>query len=264
MLYTAGNVHDAQNLCSYAEKIIGKDAKGACYHGIGHGLTDGNDPRMWGNPRTMIDGALKICEQAGENDYYVNRCASGVFNSLGIFFNNPKYQKYKLETKKDDPYWICREQTKKYFAIPCFQEMDTLIFRLNDNNLEKSLPYAEKIIEDSYATAAVESLANFSLWGEGFKKFNETTSIDICRKTQERLRVPCIRGLGIGLVEFGPPEKEYVSGLQFCQSKNLTLKEQRGCMDRVVPYIQILYTEKRFKKICTTAIYEKYKKEYCV
>src|SRR3989338_711825 len=93
--------------------------------------------------------------------------------------------------------------------------MDTLIFRLNNNDLAQSISYTEKISEDIYAAVAAESLSNFSLWGKGFMEFNEIKMIDTCRKSQERLRIPCIRGLGVGLVEFGPPEREHVRGLQF-------------------------------------------------
>jgi hypothetical protein len=262
MLHTTGTMKDAQDFCDYAEKLLGGDAKGACYHGIGHGLIDGSDPRMWGDPDGMIEEGLTLCERVGESDYYINRCASGIFNSLGIFFDNKNHKEFNLSVDKNDPYAICRRQEKDYFKRPCYQELDTTLYRISEEDIEESLELAALTAEPEYVDEAVESLASF-FYHSGVER-TEEEMVAVCRGLNFGLNKPCIRGMGTGLVEHSQPEVEYRDGLAFCQSSTLTEVEQQVCMNRVVPYIKVLYTQEKMHAICDTEIREPYYRQFCL
>src|SRR3989338_8528765 len=52
LVVETGSLDEAREFCTYAGKSVPKPegyAEGACYHGIGHGVTDGSDPGLWGS-----------------------------------------------------------------------------------------------------------------------------------------------------------------------------------------------------------------------
>lgn len=262
MLHTTGDKKEAQAFCSYAEELRGGDAKGACYHGIGHGFLDGNDPRIWGDPHELLAEPLALCEEIGETEYFIDRCASGVFNSLGIFFNNPFHERLNVNISKEDPYALCREQEKWYFRKSCFEELDTTVLRLYEGDLAGSLKVVEKIENDSDAQFAAEALVAFTFF-RGIS-FDHEEAAALCRGLQARLHNACIRGFGAGAVEFGAPGKEYQAGLDFCQSPTLGDAERSACMERLVPYLKTLYSPEYFERICKEAVLEDLRARYCV
>jgi len=262
-IVTTGDFKEVISLCSYVEGVLGKRAKDACYHGIGHGLTDGSNKETWGDPQAFIKEALLLCEEIAENEYYISKCAAGVFNSLAIIFNRTKlYSQFNLKPDLVDPYKICREQEDEYFKIPCYQKMESTVLAFNNKDLSRSVAHAAKIKNDIHAAAATENLTWFSFWWKGVDSFDEERSIEFCRGLQDRLHLPCIRGFAAGLTEFSPPLKNE-RGIQFCQSKRLTEDEIEACLEGTIPYLQIVYSSDKVKEICSTAISAKYRKQYC-
>ncbi|HEY4486696.1 MAG TPA: cupredoxin domain-containing protein [Candidatus Paceibacterota bacterium] len=261
MLFLTGNINGARLLCDYAQNELGGDAKGSCYHGIGHGLVDGNDPNTRGNPDAMVGEALNICERTGENNHFVGRCASGAFNSLAIFWNAPSNASYVPTILKTNPYFFCEKQEKEYFKRACYWEMNTTVLILTDFNFTQSFRYVEQITDDVYAKIAAESMPGFAI--KKSEIFTDEKIITICRSIQDRLRLPCILGFAAGFVEFGPPNGEYERPLQFCQSTQLTGDEQKGCLNRIIPYIRLLYSAEKMNQICLNVVADVYKDTYC-
>ncbi|MDP3794447.1 MAG: hypothetical protein Q8R13_00765 [bacterium] len=261
LMARTGSVRGAKEFCAYAKRAFASensDAEGACFHGIGHGVVDGSDPGSWGDVEAFIAPGLKICTQVADPDYFIDRCASGVFNSLAILYFDPKY---KLALNEDDPFWICRKQDAHYFKKPCYEEMNTLIFKLGQNDVLQSTRFVEEIKDDVYARLAMVSLAAYAAFFIQDQDAAFSKSIDACRRIQKRLQTSCIVGFAAGLIEHGSPSNEGNAALQLCGSKKLLPDEQDACFGRVIPYLAVVTGKEKMQEICQT-IDVKYKK-YC-
>lgn len=250
MIAKTGSVDGAKEFCAYAERALSSqnsDAKGACFHGIGHGVIDGSDPRTWGNVEAFITPGLKICAQVADSDYFIDRCASGVFNSLAILYLDPKY---RLALNKDDPFWICRQQDPHYFKKPCYEEMNTLVLGLGQDDIVRGARFVEQISDDTYAHLAMVSLAAYAAFSIQDKDTTFSKSIDRCRQIQKHLQTSCIVGFSVGLVEHGAPSEEGKTALQLCGSDKLRHDEQDACFGRVIPYLILLYPKEKMAGLC--------------
>jgi len=258
MMQKERNLNRAGEFCKYIDQKLSDqtDTLGACYHGIGHGVTDASDPRAWGDVFAIINPGLKLCEQVGNNEYDVKLCGTGVFNALASIYTDPKY---KLNLNPNDPFWICRHQTKSYFKHACYEDFKTLIMSIEKNDFLKAARHIEQVIEDEYAKGAMDNLATYYIYFI-LKDSDYTNTIDKCHKLQSRLQVACIRGLGAGFMTAGIPDKEYVRALELCSSPLITEEERNGCHDRVVRLIQLRYNAEKYKSICQTvdSRYQKY------
>jgi len=249
LVHTTNDMRQARGFCKYVGDRLRSqipDAEYACYHGIGHGVVDGSDPRTYGDPHALIAPGLKLCAAVSSNDIERDRCASGVFNSLAIMYANGEY---KLVVDSKDPYGICRAYTDPSFKKPCYEEMNTLVMKLGDFDFQKSARFTQIIPEDLYAKLAVQSLAGYAASAVRGKAY--TQYIDDCHALQKRLHIPCIKGFAAGLVEFGVPEKEYVEAISFCASDVLAEEEKNACFARILPYLSSLYSKTKMEQVCS-------------
>lgn len=247
----SGNFEEARTLCKSFQ-----NAWRSCYHGIGHGTVDGSDPQTWGDAYLMIAPGLQLCERLGRNFQETNLCASGVFNSLAILYTNPKY---KL-VLKEDPYWICKDQSKLYFKKPCFEEMNTWALRLGNYDFSKAKLFVEKINDDIYAGHAMRSLATYAA-KFALERKNSNDFILSCRATKQHLQHHCIDGFVGGLFEFGMPGKEYHIALEFCNQSRLSHQEKMVCYTSFNWFSSLHYSEKQQKSPC--ALIEKEYRHLC-
>lgn len=259
MMQKTGNLKDAERMCQYIDKKLAgqTDTLGACYHGIGHGVTDGSDARAYGDPLALIKPGLELCDKVGKDEYDHKICGTGVFNALAIMYSDPKY---KLKLNRDDPFWSCRQQSKAYFKHACYDDFKTLIMTITSNDFLKAARFIEEIEEDSYAQDAMDNLATYYVYYL-LKNKDYSDPINECHSLQQRLQASCIRGLGAGFMTAGIPDKEYVRALEVCSSPLITQEERDGCYQRVVRLIQQRYNPEKYKVICQT-IDEKYQ-TYC-
>lgn len=259
MMQKDGSLKDAEKMCQYIDDKLRRqtDTLGACYHGIGHGVTDGSDPRTHGDPLAIIKPGLELCDQVGKDEYDHKICGTGVFNALAIMYTDPKY---KLNLNRDDPFWACRQQSKNYFQHACYDDFKTLIMAITNNDFLKAARFIEEIKEDNYAKDAIDNLATYYVY---YLLKNNTYSdpINKCHSLQQRLQVSCIRGLGAGFMTAGIPDQEYIRALEVCKSPLINEEESNGCYQRVIRLIQLRYDPEKYKAICQT-INDKYKK-YC-
>ena len=107
-LMQSGKSHvEAKEFCELVdEKLAGYTDKTltSCYHGIGHGIVDGSDPRAWGDAEAVIAPGLLICGKISDDSVIKYSCATGVFNSLAIALN---FNQYNLKPDTDNPYASC-------------------------------------------------------------------------------------------------------------------------------------------------------------
>lgn len=249
LLFSGGTMEEARAFCAETDRQLSResrDASGACLHGIGHGVTDGSDPRLWGDPEKFISPGLALCEKVGADPAQIDRCATGVFNSLAIAFN---FSQYGLGTDTNDPYRVCKHQTKHYFKKPCFEEMNTTVLLLSGKDLRRATGFVQSIPEDLYAESAMSSVAGYAAYFHREKRdFLEI--IEICHFAEKRLRLSCINGYAAGLVEFGEPGNEHENAVAFCGSPSFSTFETRICFARIIAYFKAIYPPDRLRRVC--------------
>lgn len=225
------DLEKARQFCNWAErKLQGQnaDVKGACFHGIGHGVADNHDQKFWDNEDDLVDRPLTLCQQVAPDKTLLNRCSSGVFNVLALAYNGNK-----LKINSQDPLWFCRQLKKDIFKKTCYEEMNTALFILTKKDFIKAASFLEAVEEDEFALSGIRSLAGVfgmsQVQNGDFEKFVEN-----CRKIQTRLKLNCLKGFAAGLMEGGSPSKEHVKAFKFCQDSSLKEEEKEVCLDEVL------------------------------
>ncbi len=256
-----GDFKKASEFCAYVDAKLSDQAPNAllaCYHGIGHGFTEMQGEHAWQDAHAIISRALEQCEDTtAGNRHYLFLCATGVFDSVAIaYYNNL----YGLTMKKDDPLRICYGQPEVYKA-PCYKEMMTAIIWLGNYTLAESAPYVEKFVEQPYAPLSIQALADSSIRWVLAQKGEPAESLSVCRSLRPDLRLPCVRGLAEGFLQFGPPEKEHEGALAFCRSPFLSPEETGVCFQGVLFYAVQKYPREKVREICGTV--EPQYREFC-
>jgi plastocyanin len=251
LVFETGDYRKSREFCDYIEeRLEGEiDSVGPCIHGIGHGLTDGSDPRAHGDARKLIAPALAICKDVTRTDYEDKICATGVYNALGELFL--KDQSTGI-LDPNDVYAICREETEHHIKEACYEDLKIVPYDLADSKFKESLAYITSIQDELiYKQQALENLALFHVYTVIENEYKY--SIEACRSIDAELLSACIRGLAAGFINSGPPDKEYVRAFDFCASPLLTHEEKRHCYDRALQASYSRYAPEVFVKICTIA-----------
>ncbi len=251
LLQDTGDPKLAQKFCeSVRYELAGKasNAAGHCYHGIGHGMVDGEEERFTGSVEAIISRPLALCRSITENENLVLRCATGVFNSLAIAYFDPRYG---VSPNKEDPFDVCKALTDKTYKKACYYEMNTLIMRLSDGDLLKSAQYIAKLTETDYDEFAVESIASYAAYYDIYKE----TPLDYDGTAQfclslDHLKLPCIQGFVAGLLEHGKPGVEYKEAFAFCEGSGLSEDEKSFCFKRLQDLSSTMYTKEKSKEVC--------------
>ncbi|MDP3769862.1 MAG: hypothetical protein Q8R40_02915 [bacterium] len=250
LVKSGSDISVAQRFCNYVDRQLADEAPNAvlsCYHGVGHGLTDLHDKSEWGDERAMIKPALATCKEIATGEKQLLLCGTGVFDSIALAYYN---RAYGMEMEKDDPLWLCREQTG-IFEKSCYMDMMPAILWLGEQKLAGSAPYVEKFVPDTYAATSIQSLAansvRFTIQPEG-----TNPDVGTCRGLQRSLHIPCIEGLARGVMEFGMPGIEYKGALDFCNSNVLLEEERTPCIKSVLSYSGERYSSKKVAEICKT------------
>src|SRR3989344_1645863 len=173
-LYVETNdMEKARSFCAYVGENVphppsAEFAEGSCYHGIGHGVTDGTDPRAWGSVMAIVKPGLALCSKvAPANDEWHMRCASGVFNALGNMYADPKF---KL-TSDPDPYALCR--TGPFLPVErkaCYNQMNTEAAARGNNNLAAIVGYTNAIQDSDYRSVALQEAVSLLGGTSEFKR----------------------------------------------------------------------------------------------
>jgi len=264
LLQKTGDMDEARRFCEYVDTQLKKttsDAGGACFHGIGHGAVDGSDPRAWGDPQAMINTGLKLCEMVSNDENpkprygKLYRCVSGVFNSLEILSTSSQY---KLSLNKEDPFWVCRIQQESY-KESCFTQFVVAAMNITDNNFIKVAKIIDTIKEDDYAIPSLQAMV---IEFVKYDKTNYQQTLDFCHNLSSRFQIPCITAFAEGFLKYGPPEKEYVEAIKFCNSGLLEEFEKSSCFERVLSLLRIWYEASKSQSICLE-VDQKYRWQNC-
>lgn len=261
MYQSTGNLAGAGKFCrDIGEKLKEQtfDARGACYHGIGHGITDPHDARYQDKPQAMIDAGLKTCEKVSENQSDLFRCATGVYNATEILMSS---RQYGFSIDPENPLGICNKQKIQYKSA-CYQNMVPPLLAVNAGDLEKSALSAEKIPEDENAVLTVNAIMVEAAHQNSPTAKNVSKYITFCRSLQNRLEQTCINSLSEGLMKYGPPQNEYKEAVAFCSSDLLSAQEKSGCYSRILSILRIWYSVDKSREICQS-VDTKYQWQNC-
>ncbi len=255
-----GNILQAPAFCNYIDdqlKNITPDAKGACYHGIGHGAADAHGLKVFEDEASMVYPALAICEKISPDKILLNRCTSGVFNVLAIAYNGGT-QKFSIN--QEHPYWFCERISKEIYKRPCFEEMNTSVLILSKFNFATAAAYVYNLKEKTYAYDAMRSLSMRTAQ-YNISQVDHNDNIKVCKSLPIELKKACIDGYVSGLVENGAPGQEYILALNFCNNSLLAATEKDVCYKQGLYALTLVSPKERFKLFCPL-IEEKYRL-YC-
>jgi hypothetical protein len=255
LLIDTNDLAEARAFCTYVGQNVPHPpepefAEGSCYHGIGHGITDGTDPRLWGDELRIAKPGLVLCERvAGGNDTWQSRCASGVFNAIGNMYNDPKY---KLATDPD-PYAFCREG--KFSAVDtdaCYNQMNTQAAQLGEGKLPNIIQYALAIKNEHHRLVALKEAVSFYVqilkWDQ---KDVSVTDMNVCALSARNATEGCVRGLIGGVYEFGSPGRQYQEALAVCSHGELNDNLRGLCYDEVIQLAGYFYKPELVTRICS-------------
>ena len=233
-------------------------ARGNCYHGIGHGMSDPHDPSLDGDAQTTATRALNVCEKvtgvkSGSNES--ESCIGGVFNETARDFYE---QRRGLKLDNDDPLAFCRDQEKVFQPI-CYYEFAMTLRQATRDDYPKAFRMVSAIEDDENAGQAVKALA--SILVSDITKYDPVAGLGYCHGLRESLRVPCFRGITVGYVQHGQPEKEYIVALQFCHHPLLKTEERKMCYQYILNDLRSMYTEEKYSTICKSVDVEY--QQYC-
>lgn len=215
LLAENGDIAEARRFCDSADRDLQSATAGvsfACYHGIGHGIIDGSDPEAWGDVAAFIAPGLRLCDTLGDNLEHKTRCVSGVFNSLGVAYFEPKY---KLPIEKNDPYAFCRGLVPEYQKKACYDQMNSYIVPAT-KSFSEALILAATTPETEYRQLAVSTVAGLAANQTLARKRDAAADMRACGELAPDLHATCARGFANGLIEFGLPGKEFDIALRAC------------------------------------------------
>lgn len=248
MLLETGSLDQAKAFCTYVGKTLGGDqtyAEGSCYHGIGHGVTDGTDVYDRGNAAALAASGLALCKKITDSGELEMRCTSGVFNSIALMYRDPTY---KLHVGSD-PYALCR--TPSYDINEkkaCYDQMNTLVAYVSKKDMRKSIGYAMQISDPTYRAIALKGAMLMAYLAPTKNQRSDAPSL--CDTLNGTDRSACVRGLLGSVVEFGAPGSEVDAGIAFCEQPGWSGDDARNCADELVIYSEGLFSPAAQKEIC--------------
>ena len=242
-----GDILRARAFCEYADMQLSGTIQGisfACYHGIGHGVTDGTDPSLWGNEDAFIAPGLALCDTLGAIEEHKERCASGVFNALAIAYRNPKYE---FKANPNDPYRVCRKQNIRYAREACYDQMNTFVVE-SVGSFKEALLVAESKAELAYRKLAVMTVAGYQAQGAIAAAGDLGEYERACDVVSEQYRDVCAHGFAVGLIEFGKPGEEYIAAVGACDGAG---DRKTGCLNGLIQGIHDRMPKVRIPDACT-------------
>ncbi|PCI29278.1 hypothetical protein COB52_02665 [Candidatus Kaiserbacteria bacterium] len=235
LLVTTGDMDEAREFCRFVDEQLfefGAAAGQACYHGVGHGFTDGSDPRTWGNADAVIEKALQMCIQIAETDRQKYLCGTGVFNGLAVARH---YGLYGLVVDPSSVFEPCEGQNDEEFKLACYEQMNTLIDGLANNEVGNLLKIIKSISEPEYTGLTLQSAVSVLTKGGVDMDTIAAVSTECITEFPEYTNM-CIGGIVSGIVEFGTPTKQHFEAIKYCTHDVLTSVQQVTCFKKVVGF----------------------------
>jgi hypothetical protein len=249
LLTTGGNINEARDYCEQVEQnlsSVSMDAGGACYHGIGHGVSDQHDAKSAKSWQEFISPALQICEKLSSDSQKIWRCATGVYNAAEIAASS---EDFAFVIDKNNPFSVCNTQPEIYQSA-CFPNLVPQVINLAKGNFSSALQYLSHIQKEDLYKEALTSIAVEEAKLRGPYASVLGDSIEICRNQPSQFINTCISSLAEGLLKHGSPGNEYIETFKFCSLDNLSKVERKLCFERVISILPIWYSRDTRQEIC--------------
>ena len=261
---TTHDFDEARAFCHYAGTVVPLPvgyAEGACYHGIGHGVTDGYDSSLWGDPAKMAAPGLTLCQNVATSSTWRYRCDSGVFNSIAILFHDPKY---KLNTN-GNPFTLCDTASYDTEAREsCFDQMNTFAVYLAGGDLKRAIRFTTNIDDPHDRDIAIRGITSYYI--QDLKQRNQqldlVTVVNVCGSLPVALSETCIKGIVDGTGEFGTPGAQYADMKEICDNSDLADNFKQICYNEIVSLAQMSYIHENPGSVCLE-IPDKYRAGAC-
>lgn len=223
------NVSQARVLCETLPQRLearGQEARLACYHGVGHGITEMNGihtiTRWEDFVPTLLIESTKRCRQLSDDVGTYESCYNGVYNSFHLHYALG-FRESARDTK--DPLWMCRDIPHDNGAGNCYHDMAIFLFERTD--VQRALHEIVNTVDAQYQEQAVFGVMNSYIFSRVWER-SYVAYRDICRTVHGGLRNACFEAIVRGLVNNGQPRKEEEFALEFCRSQ-LSFEEKKKC-----------------------------------
>lgn len=271
LLFTSGDLNEARELCKEVDRQFkGEGVSGpstACYHGYGHGFTDGGDPSLWGDAQKMIAPSISLCESIVESSLESYLCVTGVYNAIERLSVESKYG---LDELKTDPIGFCNRQKSEYRGA-CYTNMIPAVLRITENDVSSAIAYAKKHMTDpegltvnnytnknEYILSVMAEFIRLHLSDPTYRE----TGLTICRTLPQKEQFACVEGLSFGHMKYGKPGMMTEQFLSFCADDMLTDAEEDSCYGGILSKLSIWYNGEESVEICSRVPVE-ISKRYC-
>jgi hypothetical protein len=255
LLVDTNDLTEARTFCTYVGKNVPHPpppefAEGSCYHGIGHGITDGTDPRLWGSELAIVKPGLALCKKIADgNTTWQLRCVSGVFNALGNMYGDPQYKLHP----SPNPYALCRDGGFSPLETEtCYDQMNTQAAILGHNNLKEIIAFTNTIQNQHYRSVALhEAVSYFVQILKHAQKNLSVQDMSLCALPTRELKDSCVSGLIGGVYEFGSPGQQYKEALAVCGTDSLASDFRSMCFSTTLTLASYYYSPAVVQRVCT-------------
>ncbi len=243
-----GNPADARTFC---ENLLlnlpnAESVKAACFHGFGHGVTDGSDPRLWGSEQHIVDPGLALCKKITVGDQELRYCAGGVYNALTYMYKDPKY---RISLDPADPLKFCRAQATAILREACYSNFNVVVSKLYDNDFVRLSKLVEAIPEETVAQDVMTQFAGYQPRVH-LSPDTDASLAEECLAVKSVLQTACLKGLVGGFMHAADPGKEYERTFTFCSTPALTGTYRELCFTTLADIVKLQFSTAVYTAIC--------------
>ncbi len=259
MLIQSGDYKKAVQFCLQFREMSGpreNNLDNECYHGIGHGVVNEHIPADWQDVEGISRRALSVCQAAMDSEEDFRNCAGGAYNGIANVYLAGEYG---VTVTESNPLWLCKKAVSS-LQSDCYNYMARVFLRTSGASFERALNQAMTHTEVKFQKIVVAGLANMS----AVKRTGTMAdSLKACLALDFYVQDACIGGFALGLVQSGPPGKEYTNGVGFCSQVALSAKQSENCFARIAWHLKrlhsstdlfracVLYASPSYQRICT-------------
>jgi hypothetical protein len=261
MVAQTQRLESAQEFC---EKTAAQNNTGfggmqsVCVHGIGHSVATLmlESQEVWGDVSRVITRGTTECEQLYA--HFLSPCLDGMFHEL---YGSMRRSDYGLGVEEyansKDLFYYCRN-LEGDAADSCFHESIPLwpYFLGNDKKV------AMQQVLSEHATTLESSPRILHTFARSFIETdivsgNFQDSVDACALVPDSLFDACIKGLAVGFITHGHPEKAYEQGFTFCTDYYEGVSRSL-CLQKMMEEVVLHYSADQVAAACSLLPKEEY------
>lgn len=222
-------------ICSYLDRTyadIIPYIEGTCYHGSGHGFMlaqlDTSPDLYTENISTLMEKPFALCDALKTTLEYIDECKSGIFVLFTTFVEQRDLGFYMSQ---ENIYSPCLSISDEHTRRICYKEFSRRT-GWAVVGLQETYDYMKRYIPTEWF------IENFWIYTKGILAFDSQSSheeyVTWCRTLVDTTeQETCFTAIPHGLLQHGPPGKEYQPALAFCEQPFLTDNERTLCYENV-------------------------------